>query len=87
MLFLAFGHAMNASMVSRDDFRECANPTCKHLFAPLRKSASGSPAYCTPRCARIVAARNYRKKKAAARKAMKAKKKTIREAKKKRGGK
>ena len=69
MLFLAFGHVMNASMVTRSDFRICANESCKTPFFPLRKRDPKVDAFCKPGCARIVAARNYRaKKKKAAKK-------------------
>lgn len=75
MLFMALGHVLNASMVTRDDFRRCANPTCSiEVFIPLRKPRPKAPAYCSNRCARIVAARNYRRNKAAAKRKVKKKK-------------
>jgi hypothetical protein len=73
MLYLALAHILNASMLTKEDFRECSNATCKMPFVPLRKPRPGNAVYCSNRCARIVAARNYRKNKAAKRKAKKKK--------------
>jgi len=74
LLFAEFANILNLSFVSREDFRKCANPTCPIRFVSLRKPRPNTPSYCTNRFARIVAARNYRKKKAAAKRKVKKKK-------------
>jgi hypothetical protein len=71
MLFFEFANMLNVSIIGRKDFRQCAH--CTRPFFPLRRPAANTAAYCSNRCARIVAARNYRKNKAAKKKKTKKK--------------
>ncbi len=74
-LVVEFDNLLKWSAVGQENIRHCSNETCKTPFIPLRKPRKGSPAYCSNRCARIVAARNYRaNKKAKKKKAAKKKK-------------
>lgn len=71
LLFFEFANILNLSFLGREDFRQCSH--CEKPFIPLRRPRAKTPAYCSNRCARIVAARNYRasKKKKAAKKTKK----------------
>lgn len=71
-LYFGFADLLQISFVTRHDIRACSNETCNTPFVPLRRPRKDSPAYCSDRCARIVAARNYRANK---KKKMKSKKK------------
>ena len=62
LVYMAFRHLLEASDVRRSDFRLCGNEKCGYPFVPLRKPREGSPSYCSPRCANLVAMRNYRKR-------------------------
>ena len=57
-LFFEFANLLNVSFLGRADVRDCA--LCQRPFIPLRRPRVNTPAYCSNRCARIVAARNYR---------------------------
>jgi hypothetical protein len=77
-VYHTFGELLQASRVKASDFLHCS--LCSTLFIPLRKPRKGTPTYCSPKCAGVVASRNFRKRRAAAR--LKKKRIRIREEKK-----
>jgi hypothetical protein len=64
-VYTAFAEMLKASGVKLREFLRCSH--CDNLFVPLRKPRKGTPAYCSPGCASVIASRNYRKRQAAAR--------------------
>ena len=54
----AFYKVLEASGVKPDDFLHCSY--CGNLFVPLRKPGKGTPVYCSPKCANVIASRDYR---------------------------
>src|SRR5262249_11972169 len=78
LVYTTFAEVLHASGVKVSDFIHCSH--CKNLFVPLREPREGTPTYCSPECASVIASRNYRARKAAARlKKKKGKKKRSRE--------
>jgi len=62
-VYVAFRELLEASGVKLNDFLHCSY--CNNLFLPLRKPRKGVPAYCSPKCASVIASRNYRARRTA----------------------
>jgi hypothetical protein len=61
-VYKAFADALEASGVKPSDFLHCSY--CNNLFVPLRKPRKGTPVYCSPKCANVIASRDYRARQA-----------------------
>ena len=65
LVYTVFGELLKESGVKVSDFLHCSH--CGNLFVPLREPLKGTPSYCSPNCASVIASRNYRARQAAAR--------------------
>lgn len=64
MIYSMLIRLLEVSDVTRSDILICNRKTCGKFFIPLRKPSKGMKSFCAPKCANIVAAREYRKRKA-----------------------
>src|SRR5262249_52966282 len=56
LVYTVFAKLLDASGVKVSDFMHCSH--CNNLFVPLREPPKGTPSYCSPRCAGVIASRN-----------------------------
>jgi hypothetical protein len=63
LIYVMFAWLLFMSELRHQDFKRCEQ--CQTWFYPRRRPHKGAPTYCSKRCANIIAARNFRKKKKA----------------------
>lgn len=64
MVYGMLSFLLERAQVKRSDLLTCANEKCRTVFVPLRSRASSDRAFCSPKCANLIAAKEYRKRRA-----------------------
>ncbi len=64
MIYFTLAYLLEQSRVTQRDILTCANDRCCAFFVPLRRPHAGQKSFCSPRCGNLIAAREYREKKA-----------------------
>jgi len=63
MTYQMLSYLIDRLKLRPSDFLTCANEKCRTVFVPIRKRSSADRAFCSPRCANLIAARDYRQRK------------------------
>lgn len=64
MIYSTLAYLLERSGVTQRDILTCSNDRCGAFFVPLRKPHAGQRSFCSQKCGSLIAAREYRRRRA-----------------------